>query len=126
MTLIFDNRANLQGKPGLHALIAGVSAYPHLPAVTGTPATDILGMQQCTSTSYSAYMIIRWLEGWQTRLRVPLATCRLLLSPSPDEVAVEAQLNVLTEACTQNNFRTAARQWRADASSHKENVAFFY
>src|SRR5437588_42841 len=38
MTLIFDRRNELQGGPGLHALIAGVSSYPHLPGGTGTPA----------------------------------------------------------------------------------------
>lgn len=126
MTPIIDNRDNLQGKPGLHALIAGVSAYPHLPAGTGTPAPDSFGMQQLSSTALSAYKMYRWLEGWQNRLRIPIATCRLLLSPSQDEATVEPRLSGLAEACTQNNFRTAARQWRADASSHKENLAFFY
>src|SRR2546422_10325560 len=100
MTLIFDNRANLQGKPGLHALIAGVSAYPHLPAGTGTPAPDSFGMQQLSSTALSAYKMYRWLEGWQNRLRIPLATCRLLLSPSQDEATVEPRLSGLAEACT--------------------------
>jgi hypothetical protein len=124
MTLIIDNDVEMRGKPGLHALVAGVSAYPHLPEGKGATAPDSFGMQQLSSTALSAYKMYRWLKEWQNRLCIPLATCRLLLSPSEDEVA---QLNGLAVApCTQNNFRTAANEWRKDASSHKENVTFFY
>jgi hypothetical protein len=35
MTLVLDERANLKDGPGFHALIAGVSAYPHLIGVGG-------------------------------------------------------------------------------------------
>jgi Caspase domain len=126
MTLIFDNRANLQGKPGLHALVAGVSAYPHLPGGIGAPAPDSFGMQQLSSTALTAYKMYCWLQEWQDRLRVPLATCRLILSPSPTELEVESKLRDLADRCTQNNFRTAANEWREDSRKHKENVTLFY
>lgn len=44
MTLIFDKRNELQGQPGLHALIAGVSSYPHLLGGTGIPAPESLAL----------------------------------------------------------------------------------
>jgi hypothetical protein len=126
MTLIIDERARLQGQPGFHAFIAGVSSYPHLPGGTGTPAPNNFGMQQLSSAALTAYKLYCWLVERQRKLPVPLATCRLLLSPSPEEVRVEPRLNGLADPCTLNAFQTAAGDWRTDASSHQENVTFFY
>ena len=128
MTLIVDNRPQLQGKPGLHAIIAGVSAYRHLPGGGDTAALNSYGMEQLSSTSLTAYKIYQWLLERQARLPLPLATVRLLLSPSNEEAAqIGAELNQLgVTACTRQNFAAEARQWRTDASSHNENVTFFY
>ena len=126
MTLIIDERAHLQGQPGFHAFIAGVSSYPHLPGGIGTPAPDSFGMQQLSSAALTAYKMYCWLVERQRKLPVPLATCRLLLSPSPEEVQVEPQLAVLADHCTLDAFQAAAGDWRTDASSHQENVTFFY
>jgi hypothetical protein len=128
MTLIVDNRSQLQGKPGLHAIIAGVSAYRHLPGGSDTPATDSYGMEQLSSTALTAYKIYQWLLQRQARMPLPLATVRLLVSPSHDEAAqIGAALNQLgVNACTRQNFAMEAKQWRADASTHNENVTFFY
>src|SRR6266478_7947692 len=56
---------------------------------------------------------------------VPLTTCRILLSPSvgeqtDDAMALKAQRANIT------NFLEAASAWRTDASTHPENVSFFY
>src|SRR5205085_5850611 len=83
---------------------------------------------QLSSTSLTAYKIYQWLLERQARLPLPLATVRLLLSPSNEEAAqIGAELNQLgVTACTRQNFAAEARQWRTDASSHNENVTFFY
>lgn len=75
MTLIIDERAHLQGQPGFHAFIAGVSSYPHLPGGIGTPAPDSFGMQQLSSAALTAYKMYCWLVERQRKLPVPLATC---------------------------------------------------
>jgi len=124
--LVFDRRSELQGQPGLHALIVGVSAYPHLPGGTGTPAPDSFGMQQLSSSALTAYKMYRWLLERQRNLSVPFATCRLLLSPSPEEAPIKPELNSLADSCTLDKFLTAVMDWRSDASSHKDNVTFFY
>jgi Caspase domain len=128
MTLIVDNRLQLQGKPGLHALIAGVSAYRHLPGGVDTVALDTYGMQQLSSTSLTAYKIYLWLLERQAHLRLPLATVRLLISPSDEETAqIGAELKQLgVNACTRQNFAAEVRQWRTDASSDDKNTTFFY
>ena len=67
--LVYDNRAALAeaGLPGLHAFIAGVSNYAHLPG-RDEPATAAgLGLRRLTSTSLTAYLIFDWL------LKVPAA-----------------------------------------------------
>lgn len=125
-TLIFDRRNNMQGQPGLHALVVGVSAYPHLLEGSGRLARDHFGLQQLSSAALTAYKIYCWLLKRQNDLSMPLATCRLLLSPSPAEVEVEPELRGLVDHCTLANFLTAAKEWRTDASSHKENITFFY
>ena len=55
-SLVF-NDLSLKGQPGFHALIAGVSAYPHLIDGNGAPAPDNFGLQQLPSTASSAYKI---------------------------------------------------------------------
>ncbi len=126
MTLVFDERNNLQGQPGLHALIAGVSAYPHLPGGTGRAAPNYFGMQQLSSAALTAYKVYQWLLNRQRNLPAQLATCRLLLSPSPAELDAEPSLRGFAHPCTKENFCRMATDWRTDASSHKENVTLFY
>jgi hypothetical protein len=126
MTLVFDNRQKLQGEKGLHALIVGVSHYPHLPGGGGTPATNNYGMQQLSSTALSAFKMYRWLMDNKDNLSVPLATCRLLLSPSAGESMSEPALVGLADPATRQNFTAEARSWREDARTHEDNVTIFY
>jgi hypothetical protein len=126
MTLIIDNRANLQGQPGLHVLIAGVSAYRYLPKENEPLTSQSFGMRQLSSAALTAYKIYLWLIERQKDFSVPLATCRLLLSPSSDEVATESNLNGLADPSTLNNFQIAAMDWHNDAASHQGNITFFY
>ena len=125
-TLVFDKRKALQGQPGLHALIVGVSAYPHLPEGTGKLARDHFGLRQLSSAALTAYKISCWLQEQQNDLAAPLATCRLLLSPSPAELKAEPKLRDLVDHCTLANFLAAAIEWREDANSHPDNITFFY
>ena len=119
MSLLFDARAALTGQPGMHALVVGVSAYPHL-AGGADPVADPWGMGQLTSTASSAHMIFEWLKAAQ--LSVPLATCRLLLSPSPGEAA----LSGVAEPATVDNLLREADAWRRDASTNRDNATLFY
>jgi hypothetical protein len=121
LTLLFDDRPALGANPGVHALVIGVSSYPFL--TDGAQAVaDPWGMGQLTSTAASAFKMFEWLKRTRAKLPVPLATCRVLLSPSPQE----PHLNGVADAATTLNVLAAANDWRKDASSHRDNVTFFY
>jgi len=119
-------RANLQGQPGLHALIVGVSAYSNLSKANEPLTPNSLGLRQLSSTTLSAYKIYRWLLDHQNALPVPLASCRLLLSPSALEIAVEPEINDLADPATLENFLIQAKNWKKDASSNDDNMTLFY
>jgi hypothetical protein len=76
MTLVFDQRGELSQGPGLHALIAGVSAYRHLPGGAGPIARRTFGFSQRHTAARTAFRIRTWLEERRERLPVPLATIR--------------------------------------------------
>jgi hypothetical protein len=119
VSLVVDNRAALSGQPGTHALVIGVSEYPFLMGGS-SPVADPWDMGQLSSTASTAQKIVDWIKAAQ--LPVPLATCRLLLSPS----AGEAALNGVADAATLDNVLAEADAWRTDASTDPGNVTFFY
>src|SRR5271166_2447434 len=90
---VVDRRASLAGTAAMHAFIVGVSAYPELPP-GGQPQTEHShGLEQLSSTALAAYRVYEWLVDPGTKLPVPLATVRLLLCPSAEEIAAEPKLS---------------------------------
>jgi len=126
VTLVLDERPALAGAPGVHCLIAGVSHYPHLPGGGGPAAEKSYGMRQLSSTAATAYRVYRWLLDRRDRLPLPLATVRLLLSPSPAETAAEPALAAAADRCTRAAFAAEARAWRRDARAHRDGMSWFY
>jgi hypothetical protein len=84
------------------------------------------GMRQLTSGALSAHSVFQWLIDCDDKklLHVPLATCRLLLCPSPGEISLPPALAY--GSADQATFESAANAWRCDASSRTGNVTFFY
>ncbi len=128
MILVFDERDKLkaEGKTGLHALIVGVSAYPHLPGGSGAPAPDSYNMSQLFSMALSAHKLYRWISDHKDGWPVPLATVRLLLSPSQEELTQLPELGNLGVSATRENFLAGARDWRNDAGTDQGNFTLFY
>ncbi|MFL6275321.1 MAG: hypothetical protein ACJ74G_08910 [Blastocatellia bacterium] len=120
MEPLFDNRKALEGKPGMHALIIGISDYPHL---ANMPEFNIYTN---TSGAITGYRIYQWLVAHQQQLAVPLATCRLMVAPSAEEIAGEPALQELAGRCTVEDFLYAANAWREDAQSSPDNMTFLY
>jgi hypothetical protein len=120
--LTIDNREKLRDRDGLHVLIVGVSEYPDLPEWDEDPPPaerPKFGMRQLTRAALSAYRVFEWLVASEKKdlLSAPLATCRLLLSPSPEEAA----LITLPSECPYfpaklEGFMDAARGWQLDAA----------
>jgi Caspase domain len=112
----------MPNQPGLHALIIGVSAYPHLEGGTDTPAPDTYGMGQLTVAASTAMELYEWLQANSAKLSVPLATCRLLLAPSPGEPAAPDG----TLEPTLDEVRAATKAWREDAATGPDERTLFY
>lgn len=124
---VSDSGVSLQCEPGLHALIAGVSKYPHLMGGDKRLAEHHFGLHSLSCTALSAYKIYQWLNGRDEAksLPVPLASVRLLLSPSEGELAKEPAMAGFPQ-CTLGNFQDALEDWRREARSHRNNMTFLY
>jgi hypothetical protein len=126
MALVFDQRDVLGDRPGLHAFIVGVSAYTNLPKGDQAGTPEGMGLKQLKSAAISAHKVYSWLVDHHQNMQVPLATCRLLLSPSNEELNAEPSLNGLAKDASLDNFLLAAKEWRQDAASDLDNMTFFY
>jgi hypothetical protein len=137
-----DLRSGRDGQPGTHALVVGISRYPNLPDYgqgvpegKGDPGPG-LGLTSQTLAAYSAFRIYRWLVDNADRLVPPLATCRLLLAPMPEEldrhddlkkeVAALGQVRGTEPRCDMEAFLTELGRWRKDASENQQDATFFY
>lgn len=129
MTLIRDNRQQLDGAPGIHAFIAGVSLYPHLPGGPGLEAAKTFGLQQLSSTASTAWLMYQWLlkAEKEKRLPLPIATIHLLLSPTPAELARHAAMGTSGAArCRRSEFVLDAGSWRDCARASNGEMTLFY
>jgi Caspase domain len=126
MTLIYAPDESRKGQSGFHALIVGVSDYPHLLGGSAKLARQHMGMQQLSSAARAAFKMCRWLVSREKYLPAPLASVRLLLSPLDKEMEKESEYSAEVERATLNNFLKAATEWREDASTHPDNMTLFY
>lgn len=137
--LVWDNRPALQAqnKAGLHVLLAGISNYPHLPGPNEPLTAAGLGMRRLSSTSLSAYLLLDWLARAEQaqQLHLPLATVRLLLTPTPAETAKApplggpagpAMAQLGAARCTLDLLKDAAKSWRDDAGARRDAATLFY
>jgi hypothetical protein len=111
-------------QPGLHALIVGVSDYPNLSEADGPPGPPHhLGLHKLGSAATAAVRLYSFLVERADHLAAPLASCRLLLSPSPSEAE---RLTITAPRANLTNFAAAASDWRRDARTDPKNVTLFY
>lgn len=126
MALLIDNRTTVAG-PGVHALIVGVSNYQALPDYDEPPREAAWLLNKLTSGALSAFTFYEAVTKHQ--LRLPLKTVRLLLSPHPKELAVNAGLTAAMSAASPANrasFEQCARDWRDDAKGNASDMTVFF
>jgi hypothetical protein len=127
--MLVVDRTNVVGvdKPGLHALIIGVSDYTYLPAPGGVAGP--LGFYKVAGPAASAYKIARWLEaaGGDYRTTKPLKTLRLMILPSASEDVQHPWPGGPPGTPDVDAVVNAVKAWRNDCNScGGENVALFY
>jgi hypothetical protein len=116
---------------GVHALLIGISNYPHLAGGRGPFARDPGGMGQLEVCALTAARVFDWLNKTGGLAGAPLATCRLLLAPRDGERAeVDRLTNGYYDAGDFTSVRAAIEAWRdsvfAAANENDANVAFFF
>jgi hypothetical protein len=140
MTLVADLNtkglwlAEAPRKAGAHAIIIGVSDYPHLSGGSAPPADlaqDNGGLGQLEVSAKTAAKVFRWLEHAGEVAGAPVATCRLLLSPRPGESAdIEYLTGGAFAPADFESVRKAIVDWGNDifagATEPGANVAFFF
>lgn len=124
--LVIDRRRQTPA-PGLHALVVGISAYQHLPEHEGSAEHEgrrTYGLAQLRSAATAACKFVEFLHQlpYGVRLTRPLKTCRLLLSPHPDELSVVAQTlsrlgSAAVPAPITDEIPPACAGWREDAEA---------
>jgi hypothetical protein len=110
---------------GVHALIVGVSDYTKLPDA-GEPSSDATwSLTKLTSPALSAFKIFDFIR--TEKLRLPLKTVRLLLSPSAVELAAEPKIAATASTrATWSALASFANDWRNDASVNPDDMTLFY
>lgn len=125
--------APAQAGPKTHALVIGVSRYRHIgDGEEPTEAGEALQLEQLSSAARSASEIARWLlPGTPSGYRnpeAPLASLRVLLSPSDGEDIAEeiAALLPAEHAATRAAVQDEFLAFKKDAESDRDNVAIVY
>jgi hypothetical protein len=120
---------NIQNRVvGIHAFIAGVSDYTYLPGEDDPPPEgNRLGMKKLNMAALSAYRFARWLRDSDESgaLATPLASCEVMLAPTPVEEAVAGVADYKDDLTT-DHFVERMRAWRERVAGDKTNMAVFY
>lgn len=128
--LILDRRTAMEASPGLHALLIGISDYLYLtdPDLE-PPGEGFAALQKIDFTARSAFALKQKLVQLdaENRLFQPLKTIRLLISPSPAELAAEPALATAGGASpTREAIKTALWNWRSDVGKGRDEMSLFY
>jgi hypothetical protein len=122
---VIDNNAAVGvDKPGLHALLIGLSDYKYL-----SNDNKPFGFKKVQGPAASALTLAHWLDQADAAgiLGLRLKTMRLLWMPSSAEKAPNSSLAVAASSLADaESARVTIEAWRDDCNSHQENVALFY
>ena len=115
-----------------HALVIGVSHYQFLPQPNSSPdpaGRETFGLHEAKTPATSAWRFARWLKESYNNPNAPLASVRVLLSPSEWERQNVADLvNLPAEVlpATRDNVIAALDEWHDLANMSRDNVAILY
>lgn len=113
--------------PSIHALLIGVSDYQHLYDNEDDPAPDEhLGLRKLQSPALTVYRIYEWLERRRQFLPLPLASLRVLVSPSPIEMQMAPALGAWLERADLVHTLSAIEEWRQLLAHNQDSIGLFY
>jgi hypothetical protein len=103
---LWRNPSWIPGTPGVFALVIGVSDYLHL-----KKDQNSMQMGSLYVSALTAFRFFEWLGSLYRLEGVPLASCRLLVSPTAAELAYEPRLTVHSRLPDFDNCSAAIVQW---------------
>jgi hypothetical protein len=126
--IVVDHREGITKTEGLHALIVGVSSYPFLPggSARGPRQNAFPELKQLSSAANSAYKLFEWLQQHEDDLAAPIASIRLLISPSVRELETNPALREVGDRATLAKFLLAMAEWRQDLAMCRNGIGLFY
>ncbi|MFP3558088.1 caspase family protein [Paraburkholderia sp. SIMBA_049] len=115
---------------GAHALIVGISRYPFLGGIPGND-WNTAGLEQLAVSASTAAQLFHWIDHQGAFGGTAIATCRLLLSPAPEE---QASIDLVTDkyyrSANFSDIEASMRAWGNDIIGSKvgtdANVALFF
>lgn len=119
-------------RPGTHVLVIGVSAYAHFEGGTApTQKGKRFRMRQLSAAARSASEFAAWMLTSYRNAAAPIASLRVLLSPSPGEQLAQPIADLLAAnpvdiTAIANNVRNELVAFRAVAGSRPDNVVVVY
>ncbi|MBD8471554.1 caspase family protein [Sphingomonas sp. CFBP 8765] len=125
MTLVLDKRATRT--PGTHAIIIGVSAYPHLDAKPPQLSDILEGLKSLASPADSARAFATWLAKTYSNPQAPIATIDLLLSDKAGQgFTLDGSEKGPVDTADISNIMDAALAWKARGDADPDGVMIFY
>jgi hypothetical protein len=118
---------DVQG-PATHAIVIGISAYPHLVGGSGLLSDRNEGMGQLSSPVHSARAVASWLIEELHDPNKPLATLAILLS-EPDPAHFHNPRtgeDHAVGAATMANAKRALREWAARTEREDDRLVFYF
>ncbi|HUG30217.1 MAG TPA: caspase family protein [Candidatus Limnocylindria bacterium] len=114
--------------PATHAIVIGVSHYPHLNGGGGRLSTAREGMGQLSSPTVSARAFASWLIEELEDPNKPLASVALLLSERRRKRFrnPRTKKELLVEKATLPNVAAAIADWKAQGDRNPEHRLIFY
>lgn len=113
-------------KNGMHALLIGVSEYPFAShGKSENKDRDNFNIGQLSAQSRTVAALADWLIQNRASLAFPLKSVRLLVSPSPNELAENPRLDELPTSDL-SSVSAAAKNWQRDAAQSTANSTLFY
>jgi hypothetical protein len=127
-SLVVDRRSELSGKPGVHAILIGVSAYSNLDDEESVARAGLEGFRQPDCSALTAFRLMRKLTELDAERRLPCAlkTLRLLVAPSAAELQAEPVLAGTGSGATRDAVNSALWAWRDDVSESKDQQSWFF
>jgi Caspase domain len=128
VTLWLDRRSQLAASPGTHALVIATSRYDHLPEPGAAPPTgnETFGLVQARSPASGAFGFAKWLRDSYVNPEAPLASVDVLVTPSAQEAAADAELAAVTSSTLRSDVQQAIYAWRDRCTGQREGVAILY